>query len=124
RYQAEYLRLIDGLSDAAVNWPAIELIDSEMRNAGCGVRSAEQDMAIPRSAFRIPRSALPRVNVSIKLSSLYSQFDPIDPHGTSAAVRARLRPVLRAARDRGAFVNIDMEQYAFKDLTLAIFREV
>src|SRR5207237_6614654 len=65
---------------------------------------------------------LPRVNVSVKLSSLYSQFDPIDPEGTSRAVRARLLPILRAARRQGAFVNFDMEQYAYKDLTLRIFR--
>ena len=41
---------------------------------------------------------MPRVNVSVKLSALYSQFDPIDPDGTSRAVRRRLRPILRAAR--------------------------
>src|SRR5437773_8775088 len=67
---------------------------------------------------------LPCVNVSVKLSSLYSQFDPIDPEGTSRAVLARLRPILRLARRQHAFVNVDMEQYAFKDLTLRIFREV
>ena len=72
----------------------------------------------------MPTAPLPRVNVSIKLSSLYSQFDPLDAEGTSAAVRARLRPILRAARRQRAFVNVDMEQYAFKDLTLRIFREV
>src|SRR5262249_37569415 len=38
--------------------------------------------------------------------------------------RARLRPILRAAREHHAFVNVDMEQYAYKDLTLRIFREV
>src|SRR5207253_1574533 len=50
--------------------------------------------------------------------------DPIDPEGTSRAVRARLRPILQLARAHHAFVNIDMEQYAYKDLTLRIFREV
>ena len=39
-------------------------------------------------------------------------------------VRARLRPILRLARDNRCFINIDMEQYAYKDLTLRIFREV
>src|SRR5262249_14244019 len=99
-YQAEYLGLIHGLSRHVNTWPPNELIDRD----DCG--------------------PLPRVNVSIKLSSLYSQFDPIDPEGTSRAVRARLRPILRAARQRGAFVNVDMEQYSYKDLTLQIFREV
>jgi RHH-type proline utilization regulon transcriptional repressor/proline dehydrogenase/delta 1-pyrroline-5-carboxylate dehydrogenase len=64
------------------------------------------------------------VNVSVKLSSLDSQFDPIDPVGTSRRVRDRLRPILRAAKERGAFINVDMEQHAYKDITLRIFREV
>jgi RHH-type proline utilization regulon transcriptional repressor/proline dehydrogenase/delta 1-pyrroline-5-carboxylate dehydrogenase len=100
QYQAEYLRLIEGLSRQVNTWPPIDLID------------------------RDPRGPLPRVNVSVKLSSLYSQFDPIDPQGTSRAVRARLRPILQAARQAQSFVNVDMEQYAYKDLTLRIFREV
>jgi RHH-type proline utilization regulon transcriptional repressor/proline dehydrogenase/delta 1-pyrroline-5-carboxylate dehydrogenase len=100
RYQHEYLELIAGLARAASTWEPIDRID------------------------RDETGPLPHVNVSVKLSSLYSQFDPIDPAGTSAAVRARLRPILDSARRHGAFVNVDMEQYAFKDLTLRIFREV
>jgi RHH-type transcriptional regulator, proline utilization regulon repressor / proline dehydrogenase / delta 1-pyrroline-5-carboxylate dehydrogenase len=64
------------------------------------------------------------VNVSVKLSCLYSQFDPIDPRSALEAVAARLRPILLAARQCAAFVCIDMEQSAFKDLTLRIFKEV
>ncbi len=67
---------------------------------------------------------IPRVNVSVKLSALFSQFDPIDPVGTSKVVRSRLRPILTLARRNGAFVNFDMEQYSFKDTTLRIFREI
>ena len=73
---------------------------------------------------RDDRGPIPRVNVSIKLSALFSQFDPIDPAGTSRSVLKRLRPILRLAKETGAFVNFDMEQYAFKDATLHIFREV
>src|SRR5205823_6592485 len=56
--------------------------------------------------------------------SLYSQFDGMAPEATSAAVRARLRPILQLARDNRALVNFDMEQYAFKNATLQIFREI
>jgi RHH-type proline utilization regulon transcriptional repressor/proline dehydrogenase/delta 1-pyrroline-5-carboxylate dehydrogenase len=99
-YQGQYLELLQGLSAAVNRWPVVEQID------------------------RDPLGPLARVNVSIKLSSLYSQFDPIDPAGTSAAVRARLRPILRLARRNGAFVNFDMEQFAFKDATIRIFEEI
>jgi len=101
RYQQSYLDLLTALANDEARWP----VNPQTDEATSGPHP-------------------PRVNVSVKLSSLYSQFDPIDPTGTSAAVRNRLRPILRLARDRGAFVNIDMEQHAYKDLTLRIFREV
>ncbi|MBM4069381.1 MAG: L-glutamate gamma-semialdehyde dehydrogenase [Planctomycetes bacterium] len=100
RHQQEYIHLIEGLTGPVAAFPAIDQIDHG------------------------PDGPLPRVNVSIKLSSIYSQFDPIDPDGTSQAVRDRLRPILRSARRHGAFINVDMEQFAFKDVTLRIFREV
>jgi RHH-type proline utilization regulon transcriptional repressor/proline dehydrogenase/delta 1-pyrroline-5-carboxylate dehydrogenase len=99
-YQGQYLELISGLAREVNHWPAIDQID------------------------RDHNGPIPRVNVSVKLSSLYSQFDPIDPEGTAAAVIDRLRPILRLARRHRAFVNFDMEQHAFKDTTLRIFREV
>lgn len=71
-----------------------------------------------------PWGSLPKVNVSLKLSAIVVKFDPIDPAGVSEAVLERLRPVLRKAREHGAFINIDMEHYAVKDLTLDIFKRV
>ncbi len=100
RCQEEYLHLVEGLSKRVNAWAPVDLVD------------------------RDPWGPLPRVNVSIKLSALYSQFDPIDPAGTSTLVRNRLRPILTAARQHGAFVNIDMEQHAYKDATLQIFKEI
>jgi RHH-type proline utilization regulon transcriptional repressor/proline dehydrogenase/delta 1-pyrroline-5-carboxylate dehydrogenase len=99
-YQRQYLDLIEGLTAEVNRWPTVPQIDLG------------------------PHGPLPRVNVSLKLSSLYSQFDPIDPKGTAEAVKARLRPLLELARARGAFINIDMEQFAYKDVTLRIFREI
>ncbi len=67
---------------------------------------------------------LPRVNLSLKLSALDAHFNPADPKGTTDRVLNRLRPILRSAMQQGAFVNIDMEQFYFKDLTYQIFCEV
>ena len=64
------------------------------------------------------------MNLSLKLTSLTTGFDALHPEATTRRVLDRLRPILRAARERGAFVNVDMEQFAHKDLTYAIFREV
>ncbi len=99
RYQRRYLELIDGLANAAADWRPDPLVD------------------------RDDQSPIPAVNVSVKLSSLYSRFDPIDPERTSHFVRERLRPVLRLARQRGVFVNIDMEQFSAKEATLQTFKD-
>ncbi|WZO96979.1 proline dehydrogenase family protein [Isosphaeraceae bacterium EP7] len=67
---------------------------------------------------------VPRVNLSIKLTSLTTDFDALHAEATAAAVCGRLRPILREAQRLGAYVHVDMEQYAHKDLTLEIFRRV
>jgi len=99
-YQGRYLELLDQLSQAARRWSAIPAIDSA------------------------DGAALPRVHCALKLTSLYSQFDAIDPATTLGAVKERLRPILRRAREVGAFVHIDMEQSQHKDLILQIFKEI
>ncbi|MFQ5410819.1 MAG: proline dehydrogenase family protein, partial [Phycisphaerae bacterium] len=99
-HQALYISLIDHLSREARGWREVSLLD--------------------RAAW----GSLPRVNISIKLSSIVPKFDPIDPDGAIESVQDRLRPILRSARDQGAFINIDMEHYAVKDLTLEIYRRV
>ncbi|MBI5815775.1 MAG: bifunctional proline dehydrogenase/L-glutamate gamma-semialdehyde dehydrogenase [Nitrospinae bacterium] len=66
----------------------------------------------------------PAVNVSLKLSSLSPRFGPICPEFASAQVARRLRPIFRAAMESGAQVNIDMEKYELRDLTLAVFRSI
>ncbi len=62
-------------------------------------------------------------NISLKLSSLYSQFDPVNDAGSKEAVKRRLREIFRVAKEVGAFVYVDMEQYERCELTLEIFRE-
>jgi RHH-type proline utilization regulon transcriptional repressor/proline dehydrogenase/delta 1-pyrroline-5-carboxylate dehydrogenase len=71
-----------------------------------------------------PRGELPRLNVSIKLSALYSQIHPADPDMAVEQMSARLRPILRRAKELGAFINFDMEHYALKDVTLRLFKTI
>ncbi|WP_439631589.1 L-glutamate gamma-semialdehyde dehydrogenase [Gemmata sp.] len=98
--QKQYLDLLAGLTREVNAWPEEPVID------------------------RDDRGPMPRVNVSVKLSALFSQFDPIDPEGTTRAVCRRLRPILALAKRTGAFVNFDMEQHSFKDTTLHVFKTV
>ncbi len=65
--------------------------------------------------------AIPRVNVSVKVSSLSGMCDPIDTPAAIADIRTRLDPILELARKQNVFVNFDMEQFELKDLTLDLF---
>lgn len=67
---------------------------------------------------------IPRANLSLKLTSLTTHFDALHPEDTTRRVLERLRPIFRTARAVGAHVHVDMEQYAHKGLTYAIFRQV
>ncbi|MDP9003553.1 MAG: L-glutamate gamma-semialdehyde dehydrogenase, partial [Verrucomicrobiota bacterium] len=64
----------------------------------------------------------PVVNVSVKVSAFYSQMNPADPAEAIAHLAPKLRPILRRAREVGAFINFDMESYAHKNTTLELFR--
>jgi len=63
----------------------------------------------------------PVVNVSVKISALYSQMNPADPADAIAHLAPKLRPILRRAKELGAFINFDMESYAHKNATLELF---
>ena len=100
RYGQAYVELIRHIAPRANAWPEAPQID------------------------RGVLSELPRMNVSIKLSALDSQFNVLDPEGTYRRVGARLGQLLRVAREHRAFVNVDMESYATKRLTLEIFKRL
>ena len=65
-----------------------------------------------------------RPQISLKLSALYSQLNPLDPEGGVAAIAARLRPILSAARAWKIGVTVDMEQYDFKHIVVQCFMTV
>lgn len=100
QYFRAYLELLETVSPEVRAWPEDPQVD------------------------RDDRGPLPRMNLSIKLSALDSQFDAIDPQGALRESGARLRELLRVARQQGAFINVDMESYEKKDLTLHIFKTV
>jgi RHH-type transcriptional regulator, proline utilization regulon repressor / proline dehydrogenase / delta 1-pyrroline-5-carboxylate dehydrogenase len=64
----------------------------------------------------------PVVNLSVKISALYSQMNPADPSDAIAHLAPKLRPILHRARELGAFINFDMESYAHKNITLELFK--
>ncbi len=99
-YLQGYLDLMEQLTAQAKHWSKVEEID------------------------RADGESLPQVQVSVKLTAFYSQFDPIDPEGSKEKVCDRIRILLRRAKELGAGIHFDMEQYDYKDMTLSILKEL
>ncbi len=99
-YFERYNEILDSLIAETQEWPANDLLEQ----ASWG--------------------RVPRVNVSVKVSSLYSQMDPLDFAGSIEQLKKRLRPLFRKAMQSGAFINLDMEQYDYKDLTIEVFKSL
>ncbi|MBE0568782.1 MAG: proline dehydrogenase family protein [Deltaproteobacteria bacterium] len=93
-YRELYLSMIDALSKEMSSWPAGEPAREKY---------------------------FPRLNVSVKISSLYSRIGPLNHEDSLERVKERLRPIFRKVREAGGGVNIDMETSALKDLTIDIF---
>src|SRR5713226_3232802 len=64
----------------------------------------------------------PVVNLSVKISALYSQTNPADPADAIAHLAPKLRPILRRAKELGVFINFDMESFSHKNITLDLFK--
>ncbi len=77
-----------------------------------------------RTIDHSPYGPEPRVNVSLKVSSLYSQIDPLDFEGSRRALASTLKPLFLKARDNGVFLSIDVERFVHRDLTYAAFADL
>lgn len=99
-YQSKYLELIEWLAKDARTWDEVPLID------------------------RDHEGSMPKVNVSVKLTALYSQINDKAWDETKTILKERLRPILRSAMDKNVFINLDMEQYSVKHLTLEVFKDL
>ena len=99
-YLNQYLELMEQLTEASQRWSLVPQVD-----AADGVD-------------------LSKVQVSLKLTAFYSQFDPLDVEGSQTKVSDRIRILLRRAKEVGAAVHFDMEQYRYKDATLETLKDL
>lgn len=99
-YLGRYLELIKWLAEDAKSWETIPQIDED------------------------ENGPIPKVNVSVKVTALYSQIDEAAWDQSLAIAKERLREVFRTAMASGVFINLDMEQYAHKDFLLRVFEDL
>ncbi|KHD89333.1 MAG: 1-pyrroline-5-carboxylate dehydrogenase [Bdellovibrio sp. ArHS] len=99
-YTNKYVELVNWLAKDAEKWDEVPQID------------------------RDHEGAMPKVNVSVKMTALYSQIKDTAWDETKAILKDRMRPVFRLGMQKGVFINLDMEQYSVKHLTLEVFTEL
>jgi len=68
--------------------------------------------------------ALPRANLSVKVSALTPLLRPDAPRRGKEDAADRLRPLLRRAHERGAHLHIDMESMDSRDAVLELILEL
>ena len=100
-YHKRYLQIIDQLHHQTKSWKENSSID----------RNEEKE-------------EIPIVNISIKVSSLDSQVLTVAWGDSKVRLKNKLRPLFQKALDTNTFINIDMEQYEYKTLTLEVFKEL
>ncbi len=98
-YIQKYLRIIEALASESGRWRRDAVLENDYRGK------------------------IPRFDISCKVTSLYSQLDPLDWEGSVQSTKENLRPIVAAARDAQASLCIDMEQYRTKDLIIEIFKQ-
>jgi RHH-type proline utilization regulon transcriptional repressor/proline dehydrogenase/delta 1-pyrroline-5-carboxylate dehydrogenase len=99
-YQKRYLELVEWLAKDATSWSEIPQLDCDADGP------------------------IPKINVSVKMSALYSQINDKAWEETKIILKDRLRPVFKKGMDLGVFINLDMEHYGIKHLTVEVFKEL
>ncbi len=103
QYARAYIELLDALNDAQKGWSPLG-------------ECAEQGS--------LDWNQAPRISISLKPSSLYSQTKPADFEGSVNGILRRLRPIYEKVIEVGGSLCIDMEAYQHKGINLEVFRRL
>ncbi|MFA6223623.1 MAG: L-glutamate gamma-semialdehyde dehydrogenase [Desulfomonilaceae bacterium] len=95
-----YRRLLKYVAPLINQWPEVPIVDYD--NHG----------------------RIPVLDVSVKISSLYSQIDPRNWDGSIRNIKETLIPLIKQAIEMDVSITLDMESYHFKSLTIAVFRSL
>ena len=115
---------VDLLGEAAVNGPESDAYASRYADL-IGYLPPEAARWKPWSILdQGPDGAIPRANISLKLSAMDHLLDPADPDGGVRRLLPRVRPLLVRAKELGAFINFDLEQWSLHEITYRLFETI
>lgn len=80
--------------------------------------------ALPPGSGDLDWGHAPRLQLSVKPTSLFSQANPMDFEGSVRGILSRLRPLYEAVLAARGVLCIDMESFRVKDITLEVYRRL
>ena len=102
-YAAGYHEVLDALAEEQKKWPAL---------SGNGPDNG------------MDWGSMPKVNISIKPSALYSRANPVALEDSVEGIYRRLAPLYQKTIDMGGFMCIDMEQLKYREITVELFKRL
>jgi RHH-type proline utilization regulon transcriptional repressor/proline dehydrogenase/delta 1-pyrroline-5-carboxylate dehydrogenase len=121
---------VDLLGEAVVSEDEAEeygaLYMTLLNDLGAGQRAWQplRGPAAPGGQGGLDWGFAPKISISLKPTSLYSQATPQAFEDSVAAMLRRIRPVYEKVIEVGGALCIDMESFPYKDMSLEIFRRL
>lgn len=109
---------LDLLGEATVTAEEADHYAARCADAVATLARATREWAPQPGLEQDAHGAIPRANVSVKVSALTPLLRPHAPDRGREDAATRLRPLLRTARDAGAHLHIDMESVDTLEATL------
>jgi len=115
---------VDLLGEATVSAAEADAYAARCRDALETLVAASADWPARPALERDGAGPLPRANLSVKVSALTPLLRPEAPELGRRDAAARLRELLRLARERGAHLHVDMESLDSREAVLGLVLEL
>ncbi len=108
---------LDQLGELVVSKPEAEVYFSEVINLIKGF----SNYVSPGSKNK---AGILKAHISIKVSALSHNFNPLSFEETYKRVAPKLKQILLVAKEHQVYINIDAEHYDYRDLVFNIYKKV
>lgn len=115
---------VDILGEAVLSENEAQYYTNEYLNLLTGLQSYEKEITFNERLHKNSLGETPKINISVKLSSLYSQISTVAFDHSVKVLKERLKVIYDQAIEQNAFVYLDMEDYKLKNITLTVFKEL
>lgn len=118
---------VDLLGEASVNEEESEAYARgyhELLDAMAAEQGGWASLAGGEAGSDLDWGSMPKINISIKPSALYSRARPVALEDSVQGICNRLAPLYKKTMDVGGFLCIDMEQLKYREITVEVYKRL